>query len=480
MRTLRRCTGIVVFSAALLATSLCARTSPATSGQSSQNQNSAAQTKVLTDAQATTLENQLGDAYKKWLEYDVVYIITDAERNAFLTLHTNEEREAFIDQFWLRRNPVPGAAENAFKEEHFRRIAYANEHFESSVPGWKTDRGRIYILWGKPDSVDAHQPSGDPCARFPINCPETNMSPFEVWHYNFLEGIGNNILLEFLNSPKSGDYRLITDPNEKSAIFRKSPLKSTSQDSCVCDESDKHSPVAFGASGAQAAQSGEGVVNAMHARYENAWYDSVTFTQKSTTFNPDGTTKVETWYEAASLPGKLRIDYGPASEGNGLVLADGSATSFQAGKETSTRRSLNLLLVLGFDVYRQSPEITLGQLRHEGIDVAKFHEESWHGEPVYVVGADKGDLKSKQFWVEKKRLLFVRLLQPYQRDLTKMTDTRFVDYREDKRGMIAARVEVYRDDKMVFTEEYTDIKIGAKLDPGTFDPKQFNTTHWEK
>jgi hypothetical protein len=119
-------------------------------------------------------------------------------------------------------------------------------------------------------------------------------------------------------------------------------------------------------------------------------------------------------------------------------------------------------------------------LRHEGIDVTKFHEEMWNGEPAYVVGADKGDLKSKQFWVEKRRLLFVRILQPSQRDASRITDTRFVDYRDAGQGMIAARVEVYRDDKLVFTEDYTDIKIGVKLDPGTFDPKQFNTTHWEK
>ncbi len=105
----------------------------------------------------------------------------------------------------------------------------------------------------------------------------------------------------------------------------------------------------------------------------------MTFTQKSTTYNPDGTTKVETWYEAASLPGKLRIDYGTPSDGNGLVLADGNATSLQAGKETSTRPLLNLLLVLGFDVYRQPPEITLGQLKHEGIDAIGINEETWNG-----------------------------------------------------------------------------------------------------
>jgi outer membrane lipoprotein-sorting protein len=238
--------------------------------------------------------------------------------------------------------------------------------------------------------------------------------------------------------------------------------------------------LALGASATRHIESGEVVVNAMHARYENAWYDTVTFTQKSTTYNADGTTKVETWYEAASLPGKLRIDYGTPSDGNGLVLADGNATSIQAGKEGSTRPLLNLLLVLGFDVYRQAPETTLGQLKHEGIDVTRFHEDTWNGQPAFVVGADKGDLKSKQFWVEKKRLLFVRVLQPYQRDPGKTTDTRFVDYREAGKGMIAARVEVYREEKLVFTEDYADIKIGVKLDPGTFDPKQFNTTHWER
>jgi GWxTD domain-containing protein len=181
---------IAFFSAALLATSISARTSPTGLGQSSQNQNTATQTKTQTSEQATKLENELGDAYKTWLEYDVVYIITGAERNAFLTLHTNEEREAFISQFWDRRNPTPDAAENKFKQEHFRRIAYANEHFESSAPGWKTDRGRIYILWGEPDSVDTHYPSGDPCARFPENCPAMDFYPFEDWQYKYMKVSG--------------------------------------------------------------------------------------------------------------------------------------------------------------------------------------------------------------------------------------------------------------------------------------------------
>src|SRR2546423_6538570 len=91
---------------------------------------------------------ELDSAYRQWLTEDVTYIISPDERNAFLQLDTNEEREQFIEQFWLRRSSNPDLPENDFKEEHYRRIAYANEHFASGIPGWKTDRGRMYIMWG--------------------------------------------------------------------------------------------------------------------------------------------------------------------------------------------------------------------------------------------------------------------------------------------------------------------------------------------
>jgi outer membrane lipoprotein-sorting protein len=226
--------------------------------------------------------------------------------------------------------------------------------------------------------------------------------------------------------------------------------------------------------------SAEELIAAMHARYQKSWYDTLTFTQKSTTYNPDGTTKVDTWYEAASLPGKLRIDFGPPSDGNGVILADGNATFFQKGTQTASRPLVNMLLVLGFDVYRQPPDVTLALLKAEGIDLTKFHEDSWQGVPTYVVGADKGDLKSKQFWVEQPRLLFVRIIEPDKHDPNKSGDTRFTDYRQTKKGFVAARVEVYSDNKMTFTEDYSDIQIDAKLDPGVFDPQQFATAHWEK
>ncbi len=231
---------------------------------------------------------------------------------------------------------------------------------------------------------------------------------------------------------------------------------------------------------AQNVRDGEDVLRAMHDRYAKTWYETLTFTQKSTTYSPDGTSKSETWHEALSAPGKLRIDIGTPSDGNGYLMVDGTLTVVQAGKEAGSRPLVNMLLVLGFDVYRQTPEATAKIAKAEGYDLTKFHEETWEGHPVYVVGAEKGDLKSKQFWVEKDRLLFVRLFEPTQRDANKFQDIRFEDYREMAGGWVAARVEVHVDDKMVFSEEYTDILCNAKLVPSTFDPKQFTSTHWEK
>jgi len=166
----------------------------------------------------------LAPAYKGWIEQDVVYIIRNDERVAFLSLRTDEERDAFIEQFWLRRDPTPGTAENEFKDEHYRRIAYANDHFASRVPagvGWKTDRGRIYIMYGRPDEIESH-PSGGIYDR-PVAQGGGTIStfPFEVWRYQYIEGIGNEVLLEFVDPSMSGEYRMTIDPSEKDALRNK-------------------------------------------------------------------------------------------------------------------------------------------------------------------------------------------------------------------------------------------------------------------
>src|SRR5438445_7000347 len=162
---------------------------------------------------------ELDAQYKQWLNEDVVYIIAPSERTAFLQLSTSEEREQFIEQFWLRRSSNPDLPENDFKEEHYRRIAYANEHYASGIPGWKTDRGRTYIIWGPADEVDSH-PTGGTYDR-PMNegGGSTSTYPWEMWRYRYLEGIGNNIEIEFVDPSGSGEYHMTMDPSEKDALL---------------------------------------------------------------------------------------------------------------------------------------------------------------------------------------------------------------------------------------------------------------------
>jgi len=162
---------------------------------------------------------ELDAQYKQWLNEDVIYIIAPEERTAFLQLSTSEEREQFIEQFWLRRSSNPDLPENDFKEEHYRRIAYANEHYASGIPGWKTDRGRTYIIWGPADEVDSH-PTGGTYDR-PMNegGGSTSTYPWEMWRYRYLEGIGNNVEIEFVDPSGSGEYHMTMDPSEKDALL---------------------------------------------------------------------------------------------------------------------------------------------------------------------------------------------------------------------------------------------------------------------
>ncbi len=165
------------------------------------------------------IQKEMESPYKKWLSEEVPYIITPEERAAFKKLTTDEEREQFIEAFWERRNPNPGSPENEFKEEYYRRIAYSNEHYASGIPGWKTDRGRIYIMYGPPDEIDSH-PSGGTYLRPPEEGGgETSTYPFEDWRYRYIDGIGTNIILEFVDPTMTGEYHLTMDPGEKDALL---------------------------------------------------------------------------------------------------------------------------------------------------------------------------------------------------------------------------------------------------------------------
>src|SRR5438034_5300989 len=179
--------------------------------------------KPLTDKERkrreAKLRKELETPYKKWLSEDVVYIITDEERQAWKRLATDEEREQFIEQFWLRRDPTPDTAENEFKEEHYRRIAYANEHYASGIPGWKADRGRIYITYGPPDEIESHPSGGSYERPMEEGGGQTSTYPFEKWRYRYIEGIGNDINIEFVDPTMTGEYRMTMDPSEKDALL---------------------------------------------------------------------------------------------------------------------------------------------------------------------------------------------------------------------------------------------------------------------
>ncbi len=220
---------------------------------------------------------------------------------------------------------------------------------------------------------------------------------------------------------------------------------------------------------------GQQLIAAMHARYAQSWYRTVTFQEDAITRNDNGTVKKEIWYESLLLPGKLRINKGSPNSGNGAIFRNNSLTSFVNGKPTGTRPFVHMLLVLGFDVYRQDPELTIAEAKNQGFDLNQIHQEVWRGRVVYVVGAKKGDLKSRQFWIEKNRLLFLRLIEPDPRDPAKLDDQRFSDYRRLHTGWIAAHVEFLTNGQNVFTEQYFNIQENVKLDPAIFDPQKFNS-----
>lgn len=223
-------------------------------------------------------------------------------------------------------------------------------------------------------------------------------------------------------------------------------------------------------------KSGEELVAAMHKKYEKKWYKTLTFVQKTITHKPDGTTESETWYEALSAPGKLRIDFEPLDKHAGLIFADGKIHVFRDGKLANSRPFVHPLLVLGFDVYKQPAETTIAQLKGLGLDLTVLHEDTWQGQPVYVVGAKQGDMTTPQFWVTKKNLLFVRLIQLGGRDKKSVHETQFNKYVKVKGGgWVSAEVLFFVDGKATTSEEYSEIRAGMPLDANLWNPESWLT-----
>jgi len=229
-------------------------------------------------------------------------------------------------------------------------------------------------------------------------------------------------------------------------------------------------------------KNGNDLITAMHAKYAGKWYKTLTFEQKTTNFAPDGTSNVATWYEAMKVPGFLRIDFAPAEKGSGILFADGKVFSFKDGVTKGGRDFVHPLMVVGFDVYAQPAETTIEQVKEMGIDLSIFHTEKWQGRSVYVVGAERGDARSPQLWVDKKRLVFVRLIQPSGKDKKGVSETQFNKYVKAGGGWVGAEVLFYVDGKQTTTEEYTRIKADVKLNDDLWLPEKWmsaDRSYWK-
>jgi outer membrane lipoprotein-sorting protein len=225
---------------------------------------------------------------------------------------------------------------------------------------------------------------------------------------------------------------------------------------------------------AQKLGTSEELLTAMHTRYAKGWYRTLTFDQQSVTHKADGTSSNETWHEALSCPGRLRINFGESSAGNGALFVDDHQYVYKDGKLATDKPRIHPLLVLGFDVYCQPVSKTIQQLKELHIDLSMLHEEQWQDRPTVVSGAKRGDLKSPQFWIDKERLYFVRLLQPDEQDSSATEDIRFEDYRRvEGGGWVAEHVTVYSGNKLVFEEKYSNVKVNPPLRDQLFDSDEF-------
>jgi len=222
------------------------------------------------------------------------------------------------------------------------------------------------------------------------------------------------------------------------------------------------------------------LIAAMQQKYGKSWYKTATFVQETTNFEPDGTSKVETWYEAMSVPGSLRIDFTPTTAGNGILFTDGKIFVFKDGKVDASRAFQHPLLILGFDIYRSPASDVTTKLQSLKFDLSQFHEDTWQGQPVYVVGAKAGDLHSPQFWIDQKNLYFVRMLRPAGKDGTQTAETQFNKYQKLGGGWMAPEVIFMVDCKVVTTEKYSDMRADVELDPKLFDPQFWTTVHWKQ
>ena len=228
---------------------------------------------------------------------------------------------------------------------------------------------------------------------------------------------------------------------------------------------------------AQAARinTAEDLIAAMRKKYANTWYKNTTFKQVTTNIDKDGSKKEAIWYEAISMPGRLRIDFDPVKDGNGILFANDQIYTFKDGKLANSRALIHPLVLLAFDVYFLPVDQTVAKLKQLKFDLSILREDTWQGRPVYVVGAKAGDLHSPQFWIDKQRLYFVRMIRPTGKDGVMTSDTQFNKYERLGGGWIAPEVVFMVDGQITTTEAYSEMRANVDLDNDLFDPDKWTT-----
>ena len=224
---------------------------------------------------------------------------------------------------------------------------------------------------------------------------------------------------------------------------------------------------------------GEALLEAMRARHADGWYRTLTFTQRTVQVPPSGGPERRgVWHEAIAIPGRLRIDLDSTLR-TGTVFANDSQYVVRDGALRAALPGHNVLLVLGFDVYAQPAARTAAVLRSLGLPMGPVRDDVWQGRPVWVVGGAPGDLRTPQFWIDRERLVFVRLLQPFAGDTSRTFEVRFNRYQPLAGGWIAPEVEVFVGGVRTLFEEYEDMRAGVALDPALFDARRYTAArHW--
>ena len=218
------------------------------------------------------------------------------------------------------------------------------------------------------------------------------------------------------------------------------------------------------------------LIKQMHDRYAGKWYKTLTFNQTNTFFTSGGKEEKSQWVQRLSVPGRLRIDFLPLSAKSGLLIQNNRVITFDNGKRVDSRRAIQPVLTLTGDVYAIPPSTTLRRLDSLGVDLDKFHEGTWEGKRVYVMGAERGDLNANQVWVDADRLLLVRFIQRDKRgERSITTDTRVGDYREVDGYPVAFEYTSYRDGKVFFSEKYENVKVNEPIPSEVFDASKWAT-----